>query len=122
MGKEKAENQPELAFLTLRPGLRRRGQRIGTTKRERNIVPVTKAKVEEIGETGETDETDETVEEAGTEVGETGARVDPVTIALRRATDEMTADVAGEEESTIVPPMKKVIKTMNLRRKQVKKD
>ena len=80
---------------------------------------MTKAKVEEIGETGETDET---VEKARTEVGEIGARVDPVTTALRGATDEMTADVAGEEESTIVPPMKKVTKTMNLRRKQVKKD
>ena len=80
-----------------------------------------RAKVEEIGETGETDETDETVEEAGTEVGETGARVDPVSIVRRKAKDEMTADVAGEEESTIVPPMKKVTKTMNLRRKQVKK-
>ena len=83
---------------------------------------MTKAKVEEIGETGETDETDETVEEAGTEVGETGARVDPVTIALPRATDETTVDVAGEEESTIAPPMKKVTKTMNLKRKQAKKD
>ena len=83
---------------------------------------MTKAKVEEIGETGETDETDETVEEAGTEVGETGARVDPVSIVLLKVKDETTADVAGGEESTIAPPMRKAIKTTNLRRKQVKKD
>ena len=82
---------------------------------------MTKAKVEEIGETGETDETDENVEEAGTEVGETGARVDPVSIVLQRVRDETTADVAGGEESTIAPPTRKVIKTMNLSRKQVKK-
>ena len=86
-----------------------------------------RVKVEEIGEIGEIEETggaetDENVEEAGIEIGETGARVDPVSIVRRRVKDEMTADVAGEEESTIVPPMKKVIKTMNLRRKQVKKD
>ena len=80
-----------------------------------------RAKVEEIGETGETDETDENVEEAGTEVGETGARVDPVSIVLQKVKDETTADVAGGEESTIAPPMRKVIKTTNLKRKQVKK-
>ena len=85
---------------------------------------MTRAKVEEIGEigeTGETDETDENVEEAGTGVGETGARVDPVSIVLLRVKDETTVDVAGGEESTIAPPMRKVIKTTNLRRKQVKK-
>ena len=80
---------------------------------------MTKAKVEEIGETGETDET---VEKARTEVGEIGARVDPVTTALRGAIDEMTVDVAGEDESTIAPPMKRVTKTTNLKRKLAKRD
>ena len=81
-----------------------------------------RAKVEEIGETGETDETDENVEEAGTEVGETGARVDPVSIVLQKVKDETTADVAGGEESTIVPLTKKVIRITNPKRKQVKKE
>ena len=108
-------------------GLKRRGRRIGTTREGKNVIPVRRVKVEEIGEIGEIEETgetetDENVEAVGIEIGETGARVDPVSIARRKARDEMTADVAGEEESTIAPPMRKVIKTMNLRRKQVKKD
>ena len=108
-------------------GLKRRGRRIGTTREGKNVIPVRRVKVEEIGEIGEIEETgeaetDENVEEAGIEIGETGARVDPVSIVRRKATDEMTADVAGEEENTIVPPTKKVIKITNLKRKQVRKE
>ena len=83
-----------------------------------------RVKVEEIGEIEETGEaeTDESVEEAGIEIGETGARVDPVRIVRRRVKDETTADAAGGEESTIAPLMKKVIRTTNPKRKQVKKE
>ena len=105
-------------------GLKRRGRRIGTTREGKNVIPARRAKVEEIGEIEETGEaeTGESVEEAGTEIGETGARVDPVSIVRRKATDEMMADVAGEEENTIVPPTKRVIKITNLKRKQVRKE
>ena len=105
-------------------GPKRRGRRIGTTREGKNVILARRVKVEEIGEIEETGEaeTGESVEEAGTEIGETGARVDPVSIVRRKATDEMTADVAGEEENTIVPPTKKVIKITNLKRKQVRKE
>ena len=83
--------------------------------------------IEEIGEIGEIEETGEaeiggSAGEVGTEIGETGARVDPVSIVRRKVKDEMTADVAGGEESTIAPLTKKVIRITNLKRKQVRKE
>ena len=98
-------------------GLKRRGRRIGTTREGKNVIPARRVKIEETGEA----ETGGSAGEVGTEIGETGARVDPVSIVRRKAIEEMMADVAGEDENTIVPPTKRVIKINNLKKKQVRR-